>query len=1298
MIRRLLILAGCFCISGFGTRAQTPVPDFSASVTAGCGPLGVKFTDLSTNSPLYWNWDFGNGQTSALQNPSASYSTPGTYTVTLIARNRSGADAIRKTDYITVYPYPTPVFIANHTIGCAPAAVQFADQSTAGQGSITSWSWDLGDGSSSNQQNPSHSYTQTGYYNISLKVTNSGGCSNTVTQARYLRVVDGVQPNFTWDQTSAACSAPFVLNFVNQTAGPGNLSYSWNLGKWRHPAASSDISPANISYPASGNYDVTLQVSSSLGCSGSLKQTIPLSNNGAVITSPDQACANVPITFTNGSATPPLSSNWDFGDGTNSANLNPSKTYTANGTYTVTLTNTYGACVSTATKPIQVANAPAPVFTADKTAACQAPLTVKFTDNTPPGATQWLWAFGDGQTSTQQNPLHTYTATGFFDVKLTTTNSGGCSNTTTNTQFIKVKAPTLSLSGNSGLGACIVGSPSNTTITPVGAINAVDGVQSYLWEAAGATPATSNVANPVFSYATAGQYSIKLTVTTNGGCSVSSTFNNVINVGTPVAPVITVNPLSLCGLTPATFSDPVTPPITDYRWRWNFGDGVDTLTNQPSATHGYADFGPRTVTLTLFHNGCPQSTSVPVTVNPPIPGFTYSLPDCNDRYSVQFTDTSHLAPPATATASYQWDFGDPASGANNASTLQNPIHTYPTNPSPTPVPYTVTETVTETFTDGTTCTQTFAFTILLGPVIPSIKNDDPNICRNQVFYVSSSSTPLSQIDSYGWQLDGLPAAPVFSPGNVNYSTKFAATGDHVFTLIVKDKFGCFLPPVSKTIHIVGPTAGITLPTPAGGCKNAPLTFTDKSTPFPATTALAAWSWDFGDGTTGNTGPSITHAYTDTGRYSVKLTVSDNSVEQCTDTITAPIVQVAAPQANFAGPDSFYCPGVPLTFVDSSKGYGPLIYSWDFGDGSPLSTIPTHNYPVTGKTEKDYNVTLTVTDIYGCPGTTTKPVRIQAPIPAFDISDTTAICIPLQTKFVAHGQYYESLYWDFGDGSTSTLPNTSHFYNSTGIFNATLFLQGPGGCLESATRKVFLLDPVAASKFNYGPLLSKCDSVPIQFDLAPPGFTNFTLVFGDGAADSSQNATPFHMYRSPGSYTPTLVLVDPTGCIVNVGTAIGPVTVLGSIPFVSLDPHAFCDSSIVTFTDYTITNDGIVSETLNFGDGTPPETHNTGVADFNTDHLYNKPGTFLANLHVVTNSTCAEDYTDTVRVHQTPHPLISEASPLCTGLIQFNGNTTVPQLEPVSWAWDFGNGQTSKDQNPSTDFKPGPYTVRLQLRP
>ncbi len=157
----------------------------------------------------------------------------------------------------------------------------------------------------------------------------------------------------------------------------------------------------------------------------------------------------------------------------------------------------------------------------------------------------------------------------------------------------------------------------------------------------------------------------------------------------------------------------------------------------------------------------------------------------------------------------------------------------------------------------------------------------------------------------------------------------------------------------------------------------------------------------------------------------------------------------------------------------------------------------------------------------------------------------------------------------------------------------------------------------------------------------------------------------------------------------------PVTVLGSVPFFSVDNPAFCDSGTVNFTDFTITNDGIVSKMYTFGDGSSLVQQPPLTVPYDTSHLYNTPGNLLAKLTVVTNSNCTATYTDTIKDYQTPHPVISTTGNLCTGLIQFIGSLVTPEVDTVTWAWDFGSGQTSALQDPVVNANAGSYGVSLR---
>jgi PKD repeat protein len=189
---RPMLFRSWFCLPfiflfSFHGYAQTMVPEFTANVTSGCAPLTVSFKDLTTGSPKFWNWDFGNGTLANVQSPTVTYSMPGRYTVTMVVRNADGTNGITKTDYITVYASPSAGFDANIKIGCVPVNIQFADKSTSPVGNIVSWEWNFGDGATSTAQNPSHTYTNAGFYNVMLTVTSSTGCKHTNNATRFIR-------------------------------------------------------------------------------------------------------------------------------------------------------------------------------------------------------------------------------------------------------------------------------------------------------------------------------------------------------------------------------------------------------------------------------------------------------------------------------------------------------------------------------------------------------------------------------------------------------------------------------------------------------------------------------------------------------------------------------------------------------------------------------------------------------------------------------------------------------------------------------------------------------------------------------------------------------------------------------------------------------------------------------------------------------------------------------------------------------------------------------------------------------
>ncbi len=1221
------------------SNAQVPVANFTSNVVAGCGPLQVAFSDQSTGSPKFWNWDLGNGQLSNLQNPTAVYSTPGQYTVTLVARNANGTNGITKTNYITVYASPTPNLSANNTIACLPANIQFTDASTdPGGGTITQWRWDFGDGAISNLQNPSHTYSTIGFYNVSLTATSSTGCSGTIGIYRYIRVVSGVTPDFKANPDSL-CRAPFSVNFANETSGPGLLTYSWDFGN----STNSTQQNPTATYNSTGTYNVTLNVQSEFGCSGTITKPVNVIGATTTFNSPDSACVSRVVNFQNTSTSTILSSRWDFGDGTTSTQTSPSKTFNTPGPYTVKLYNTYSFCSDSVEKQIQILPPPSVDFTADNVVACKGPFTVNFTDISP-DAVAWSWDFGDGGTSNLKNPSHTYLNNGKFSVKLTITSAFGCTNTITKTDFIQILRPVIQIT-NVPDGGCI---PFN--FTPITNITSLDGVASYFWDFGdGGTDASSN---PVHLYNDSGTYTIKLRITTNGGCVDSIVVGGAVRTG-PVGTVdFIVDTTATCAFGAIKFKSLAVPSDT---WTWDFGDGTITSVGVDTISHNYKDTGTFSVKLTAYNNGCPfaRTKTQLIKVNPPIALFSDTILNCSQRQTVNFTNLS-ITDPSFGPVSYLWKFGNPG---DSTSTAVNPTFTYPSlgiwN-------------VSLTVTNGT-CSNTITRQINLTSEIADFTTPKTSICKNEIITITAIGSTPANVSSYQWSING---GALFSGGQ-SIQTSFPTSGTYSIQLIMTDNNGCV---DSKTVMnyltVSGPVAGFnTIDT--GGCKNTVVRFADLSTPAGT---IREWSFDFGDGKQQVfTALPFTHQYTDTGFFNVKLTVKDNL--GCTDVLLKQNqVRITSPKADFSSISKIFCANVDLQFKDSSR-YNITSYNWSFGDGGTSNLKdPLHTY--TGR-DSVYTVKLTVTDTVGCMDSITKVnyIQIRTPKAAFDAVDTSSICPPLETKFFLKATDYESYYWDFGDGQTSTLANPKHFYNAYGTYDAKLYAAGFGGCLDSMVRTINVFNPYN-TVINYSPL-EACNELTVDFSVAPPANTRFNFYFSDGDIDSTQRTTFSHLYKSPSFYSPYMIIKDSLDCQVTVG---GPdvIKIYGAEPFFGVDKKAFCDSGTVYFTNYTIANDTIISSVWDFDDG------NTSVIK-DPIHSFNTPGTYIVSLTATTARGCVKSLYDTVRIYATPEPIITSPDVVCINSpIDFLGSLVLADTA-ISWNWNLGNGKSSTSQNTNTTY-------------
>ncbi len=226
--------------------------EFVADITIGTSPLTVNFTDLSSNDVDSWEWSFGNGGFSGLQNPTYSYYQAGEYTVSLTAGGNGCESTETKIDFIVVeVAAPISEFSAEPTSGEVPLTVNFSDEST---GEVDSWLWDFGDGNTSDEQFPEYIYEESGIYSVSLAVTGPGG-SETMIKNDLIEVREVLMADFT-SEIQNVYDEPDV-NFYSNSVG-NITAYEWTF-EGGEPTTSMEENPI-VSYYIPGVYDVSLTV------------------------------------------------------------------------------------------------------------------------------------------------------------------------------------------------------------------------------------------------------------------------------------------------------------------------------------------------------------------------------------------------------------------------------------------------------------------------------------------------------------------------------------------------------------------------------------------------------------------------------------------------------------------------------------------------------------------------------------------------------------------------------------------------------------------------------------------------------------------------------------------------------------------------------------------------------------------------------------------------------------------------------------------------------------------------------
>ena len=1231
-----------FFLTAFSVSAQIKA-DFNASPTAGCAPLVVQFTDSSSGKPTSWKWDLGNGTTSVLQNPSVAYFAAGTYTVKLVIKNSYGTDSVTKVQFITVYASPEIHFGSTNITGCFPLTTQFTDSSVAASGTINKWQWDFGDGNFASAQNPPHTYTSVGSFNVSLKATNSYGCTTSKTIDNYINIQTGVKADFS-NSTSKTCNAPATIHFSNKSSGVGNLTYQWNFGDG---SSSDSANPSHI-YTSSGNYTVRLIVNNATGCSDTLVKSklITIGNTTADFEIPRLVCAATPVIFSNTSNPVPVSASWDFGDGTFSDSVNVIKSFEKAGNYTVKMVSNNGACVDSVIKTLTVIAKPVVAFSASDTVSCAAPFSVNFYNqssgttnfsNNTSAVQTYYWHFGDGTNSNLQSPSHTYTKEGNYTVKLFVTNTSGCTDSLVKTAYVKIKKPVVSINGLPEKGCGPLSHKFSSTV------NSVEPIASYHWNFGDGSYSDSTT--PTHVYTSPGAYNITLTYRTADGCIDSIKKMNGILVGAKPTANYSADPLDVCAYQKINFTDKsVGNPD---HWVWFFGDGGSAINQYPS--HLYNDTGYFSITLIAINNGCADTITNKnqVHIHPPVARFSFTK-TCTVPRQVIFKDYSIGAD------YWLWNFGD-----GTTSTEQNPTHDFLKAGS-----YEVSLTVTN---NASGCSETKTQTVQIIREVADFNLSNSETCRNAPVTFNAINSIPGHINLYTWKFgDGNS----FSDSSASITHQYDKASTYNVTLILKDINGCvdsITKPLAVTVS--GPTA-VFHSAVAGTCLNNTVDFIDSSF-TDGTHPILQYSWNWGDGKTENfTSGPFNHLYTSPGNFTVSLVVTDT--KGCSDTLKkAKAIFISKPVAAFSA-DTLSCTSEPINFTNSSSGPS-LTYLWNFGDGTTSTQKnPVHLYTVEGI----YSVSLSVDDKYGCSGYLSKPayVRIGNPKADFSVSDTLGTCPPLIANFANNSVNYSTWKWDFGDGTSSTEKNPSHFYASAGTFDAVLTIYSGSGCISQKIQRIKVNGPTGVLSYNN---VDGCHPLQTNFHAHTKNNVSFIWDFNDGTTIATKDSNVVHTYTTPGKYLPKMILQDVNGCkvAVNGKDSIG---VYGITASFHNNSTLVCDSGSVSFVNSSITNDSIAKYYWNFGDG-----NTSALAE--PSHLYNRPGSYKTSLKVVTQRGCVDSVqnSEPVMVNRSPKIEINGSAGACVpASIKFSGVVSNPDSSTVSWSWNFANGNASTLQNPA----------------
>ncbi|MDC0303507.1 PKD domain-containing protein [Flavobacteriales bacterium] len=680
--------------------------------------------------------------------------------------------------------------------------------------------------------------------------------------------------------------------------------------------------------------------------------------------------------------------------------------------------------------------------------------------------------------------------------------------------------------------------------------------------------------------------------------------------------------------------------ITDYQW--DFGDGSTATGTQVS--HLYATPGNYTVTLTITSEGCTESSSVQVTINPD------PVLDLGSDQSICDGDSYQIT--ATGLSGGEQLLWDPVIGLDN---LGN------SNPIATPLTTTV---YTLGVIDANGCTASDDIEIIVNPLPVANAGVDQEICDDEATTMDGSG---------GTQYSWTPTADLLDATSANSLANPSATTN--YTLTVTDANNC-VDTDDMTITVNA------LPIVNAGLDNS---ICDEQTLQLSASGAQDYIWA---PIANLDNPFISNPIL-SGSSTTMFTVTGTDANGCVNTDDVEITVFPLPTANFAQPQEV-CLGNPTVFTDNSVGNG-LIYSWNFGDGSPIdnSVSPVHTYLNDGT----FTVNLDITDVNGCQASSSS-TAVVFPLPnaAMNLFDGQEFCENEEIQFENQSTGGSlDLFWNFGDNdflpafpnTTSTLSNPTMAYNNFafGPYTVFLFVTDAAGCMDETQTTIIIHDNPSA---NFASNIV-CEGNETQFTDESSVFVSnidtWNWYFGDGNGTStSQN--PFYLYGDSGTFSVQLSVETDDGC----SAFFNQEVLVNPTPEISISGIDTCLNDETAFVNNSSPQDNtIASWDWDFGDATI-------FNGIDAVHTYADHGDFTVSLTATSDSGCVASGNTSVSVFPNPEPAFDlvDAEGCTPHEVLFVNQSTLATGLLSTYAWDFGEGSFSTSPNPVFTYQDSGY--------